>query len=393
MLLTWISSITILLAQSGCFTAALAHKVPRSPQAGTGTVQNVAAGIDALIGTSLAAGNDSTAAKTVAGNATVAADWFGSYLVDFDTTQTSATNEQPNTKRAPLHANNGPEGQQRAANEKRHINEKRREAKSIANMARQINGTIVDPSAITTTFQNLTDNSGYTITLDTGLCMDLMIGQYADPRTGDQSVTTDMSLGTFATAYLDKTAQAFTNDQWVAWTNNNVDTIIARFLEIVDSPECPLSPIISSTNANFVIGQNDWTTNFLQTSAGLGASFGPDTGTVASIDSPVTTATPNYALAVGYVIATCNSIKSRLLLPEPLGRFEPMLLNLFAQYTANLVGSWMTCTNGLALERAMLQYVNGFASSAENFQRIAAPYGNGFTTAGGQVISVTYDRC
>ena len=315
------------------------------PQGSPGHTQTIGDYINSLIKSQYPEGYQQYSTNEVIANSSVRADWFGSYNVDFDDSIDATASEgiaDPSTPKS-----------------------KTKRMPDATLSARQ-----ADTSSMATQFKNVSTNGGYTISLAPGICTTVQVGTYNDPATGKGS--TDGSIAAFAKSYL---TTYKTDQEWRDLTRQNVQVIINRFLELVDSPTCPVDVVTPPNSPNFVIGQDMWTSNFLQTTGGLSTSFGAGSGSVVDIsDSGDTTTTAEYALAIGYIIATCSSILFRLQFQYVLGVFEPFLLNLFAQFAANLAGSWTTCTNGDGISAAMQVYIESFSGSPRSLQSVAAPY-------------------
>ena len=305
--------------------------------------QTLADYIDEIFDTNIAGGGTNTQSGYT-GAAVVNAGWFGSYGVDFDDYPLveSGASEPAGTRR------------------------------SIDDVAKR-----AGPSILTTGYKNTSSGAGYFLRLDPRICASVELGTWNDPQT---SKGNSGNLAAFFDSYLMANKS---NQQWVAWTRQNIMVVLNRFLQLVDSTQCP-----DQAQGTLTIGKFLWESNFVNTANGLSASFGPSTGAVLGISSTTATQTPQYNLEVGYIVATCSSILFRLSSTTPLGRFELVLLNLFAQYAANLAGTWNSCTDGASIGSDLANYNNAFSPNNQALQQVASP-----NEKGGSSISVLSGQC
>ena len=322
-----------------------AYALPQSVSApNVNQTQSLADFIDALIGTNIAVGGTNTQSNWHS-NEVINAAWFRGYTVDLDNYSSSS---------GPIQEPAGSRRSIDSAHSKR-----------------------AEPSILQTSFTNTSYGAGYLLRLDPSICTNIQLGTWNDPQTSSGNPG---DLSAFFEAYL---STQKTNQQWIDWTRQNILVTFNRFLQIVDSTQCPAQPLDGGL-PQLTLGRSFWESNFVNTVNGLSASFGPAAGNVLSIGSTNPTTTPPYNLAVGYIIATCNDILFRLSSSTALGQFERILLNLFAQYAANLAGSWNFCTSGINIATDLSAYVRSFDSNKQALQQIAAP-----NEKGGSPISTT----
>ncbi|KAI9729033.1 MAG: hypothetical protein M1828_000118 [Chrysothrix sp. TS-e1954] len=317
------------------------HALPQSGGSTEDLGRTLGNYMDAILNTDIAGGTTDTV-NSYNDDTVVNADWFGSYTVDFDSyPQVESGASEPAGTRRSVHT---------------------------APMKR------AGPSILTTSSTNSSSGAGYLLRLDPRICSDLKLGTWNDPL--DPATGNSGPLSDFVDSY---TTASKSNEEWIDWTRQNILVIIHRFLALVDSTKCPIQAPTPGI-PQFTIGKSVWESNFIATANGLSASFGPLAGTILGIDATNATTTPQYNLAVGYVIATCNSIMFRLSATNTMTRYERILLNLFAQFAATLANTWDSCTDGASVGSDLATYSNSFATTDPGLQSIAAPGESGGTT-------------